>query len=310
MTMTADLPTTDFADKLRQQTAAVRLSRSRFGARKTLDKEQKAEAARVFGAEAENLSASKRLIDTRHEKYKAVTSLLNQAATYWKDNTLPWTEEGVRLVNRDKVEAMEAKFVSLRAELDQAVAALDEAYWELREKARHDLGDLFNRDDYPSSIAGQFAINWDYPSVEPPDYLRRINPKLYEQEEARIKARFSQAVDLAETAFAEEFRKLVEHLTQRLTSRNEEGEFVQFKDSTVTNLRAFFERFKELNIGSNESLDGLIERAQEIVGGIEPDWLRSSAQLRNSIANRMSAVGTQLDALLVNRRKRAINLDD
>jgi hypothetical protein len=49
----------------------VRLSISWFGTRKTLNAEQKAQAADTFGAEGEFLSAGKKLIDTRHPAFKA-----------------------------------------------------------------------------------------------------------------------------------------------------------------------------------------------------------------------------------------------
>ncbi len=57
---------TSAADRLRAGMAAVRVSISWFGTRKSLTTEQKAEAATPFGAEAEFLSATKKLLDTKH----------------------------------------------------------------------------------------------------------------------------------------------------------------------------------------------------------------------------------------------------
>jgi len=64
-----------------------------------------------------------------------------------------------------------------------------------------------------------FAIEHDFPSVEPPDYLRQLNPQLYEQECQRIQERFNEAVRLAEEAFVSELAKTVSHLTERLTGQ-------------------------------------------------------------------------------------------
>jgi hypothetical protein len=49
-----------------------------LGVRRTLSREQKEEAAEGFGAEGEYLSAAKKLLDTRHEAYKAVTGIRGQ----------------------------------------------------------------------------------------------------------------------------------------------------------------------------------------------------------------------------------------
>ncbi len=63
--------TTDYTDKLRQVCVGCRLSKKRWGVKKTLDKSQKGAAAAFFGAESKRLSASKSLIDTVDDDYQA-----------------------------------------------------------------------------------------------------------------------------------------------------------------------------------------------------------------------------------------------
>ena len=64
---------TTAAGRLRTTMAAIRVSMSWFGTRKTLTVEQRVEAAEPFGTDARFLSAGKRLLDTSHPPYKAVT---------------------------------------------------------------------------------------------------------------------------------------------------------------------------------------------------------------------------------------------
>jgi hypothetical protein len=61
------------AQRLQATMAAVRVSLSWLGIRKTLSAEQRAQAADTFGAEGEFLSAGKKLLDTRHEKFLTLT---------------------------------------------------------------------------------------------------------------------------------------------------------------------------------------------------------------------------------------------
>src|SRR5262249_4743780 len=146
------------------------------------------------------------------------------------------------------------KMTEYRTELGDVVRRLDDHYSELKSAARQRLGDLFNPNDYPMSLQGLFAVEWDFPNVEPPDYLLQLNPAIYEQERARVAARFEEAVQLAEQAFIGEFGKLIEHLTERL-SDNGDGERKVFRDSAVQNLTEFFDRFRQLNVRSNNDLD-------------------------------------------------------
>ena len=190
-------------------------------------------------------------------------------------------------------------------ELAEAVENLDRHYHDLKATARQRLGSLYNSGDYPESLAAMFGIEFDFPSVDAPDYLQQLNPVLYEEECRRVQARFDEAVRLAEEAFTAELAKLVSHLTERL-SGTDDGKPRIFRDSAVENLTEFFERFRQLNIRSNEQLDRLVADAQGIVRGIEPQALRDDAGLRQHVASEMSRVESVLDGLLVDRPRRAI----
>src|SRR5262249_37205250 len=148
-----------------------------------------------------------------------------------------------------QIDAFNEEMTTLRGQLQEAVSRLDEHYAELKQAARQRLGNLYDANDYPPSLEGLFAVEWDFPNVEPPEYLQQLNPAIFEQEKARVASRFEEAVTLAEQAFLGEFAKLVEHLAERLTQAS--GERKVFRDSAVNNLVEFFERFRELSVRSN-----------------------------------------------------------
>jgi hypothetical protein len=285
--------------------AAVRVSMSWFGTRKTLTAEQKAEAAEPFNAEAKFISAGKKLLDTAHPAYKAVTAVRGKVQAYWKAMSLPYPEPGIRLIKQDKIDDFAAKMQEFQAELVEAVEALDRRYSELKATARQRLGSLYNSGDYPVSLAGLFEISFDFPSVEPPDYLQQLNPDLYQQECQRVQSRFDEAVRLAEEAFTAELAKLISYLTERLSGQ-EDGRAKIFRDSAVENLTEFFQRFRELNVRSSEQLDQLVGQAQRVIRGVEPQDHRDNAGLRQHVATEMSRVSSVLDGLLVDRPRRNI----
>ena len=144
----------------------------------------------------------------------------------------------MRLIRRDKIDEFVGLMEEYRVELADAVANLDRHYGELKRAAAERLGRLFNPADYPETLVGLFDVAWDFPTVEPPDYLRELNPALYEAERARVAARFDEAVRLAEQAFLEEFAKLVGHLTERISGAGEDGKPKVFRDSRRRQPRA------------------------------------------------------------------------
>ena len=298
-------PTNSAADRLRTEMLAMRLSFTWFGTRKTLSPEQKAQAAESFGAEGDYLSAGKKLLNTKHPAFKAVTAVKSQAVSYWKAVSLPFPESGIRLIRQDDLAGVNVHMTTLKAELDEAVQELERHFDELKSAARQRLGDLYNPADYPATLLGLFEMGWDFPSVEPPSYLRQLSPELYEQECRRVQSRFDEAVQLAEQAFLEELVKLVDHLTERL-SGTDDGKPRIFRDSAVENLIAFFERFQRLNVRSNAELDELVERAQQVIEGVRPQQLRDNSTVRRQIASQLSGVQSAMDGMLVDRPRRNI----
>jgi len=293
------------ASRLRTTMAAVRLAFMWFGTRRSLTREQTAEAADAFGAEGGFVSAGKKLVDTRHPLFKAVTAARGRILSYWKGVSLPFPEPGIRLIRQDDIAAFQVQLTTLKADLNEAVGNLDQHFSELKMAARERLGRLYNAADYPASLIGQFDVSWDFPSVEPPPYLQQLSPELYRQECQRVTARFDEAIALAEQAFQEELAKLISHLTERL-SGTEDGQPKVFRDSAVENLHDFFERFRHLNVRSNADLDDLVSRAQRIVRNVEPQQLRDNQQLRQQVATQLSSVEAVLDGLLVDRPRRNI----
>ena len=295
------------AQRLARSMAAVRLGFTWLGVRKTLTAQQKDEAAEGFGAEGQYLSAAKKVIDTRHPAYRAVTAVRGRAVSYWRGVSLPYPEPGVRLIRQDHVDAFDAHMKGLRAELDEAVAQLDARYAELREQARQRLGRLYDLRDYPPSLRGLFGLHWEFPSVDAPDYLLRLKPELYEQEKARAAARFEEAVVLAEQAFTAEFSRVVSHLVERL-SGSDDGKPKVFRDSAVQNLQDFFSKFRALNVRSSEQLDELVEQARRAVSGVGAQDLRAAGGegLRQQVRTQLSAVQATLDQMLVEQPRRRI----
>jgi hypothetical protein len=303
-TRTSATLTTTPAQRLRTTMAAVRVSFRWMGTQKTLSPEQKAQAAEAFDAEGQCLSAAKKLLDTRHSAFRAVTAVRGKIDSYWRGLSLPFPEPGVRLIKQEKLEEFAATMADYKVELDDAVANLDRHYAELKQAAAQWLGSLYNASDYPETLVGLFNVEFDFPSVEPPDYLVQLAPGLYEQEHARVAARFEEAVQLAEQAFLDEFARLVSHLCERVSDGGGEGKV--FRDSAVNNLSEFFSRFRELNVRSNTQLDELVERAQRAVRGVQAQDLRDSGGLRQRVGAELSRVQTALDDLLVDRPRRRI----
>ena len=296
-------PTASASARLRAETAALRLSFTWFGIRKSLSSAQKTRAAPSFGAEAPFLSAGKKLLDTGHPRLRAVAAVRRQATADFQGMSLPFPEAAVRLVRQTDLDDIQARLTEFQEELSAEVAQLDESFDELRRSARDKLGRLYCEGDYPASLTGEFGMSWDFPSVEPPEYLRRLSPALYQEECRRATARFDEAIQLAEQMLLGELDQLVTHLAERLSGQAD-GKPKVFRDSAVENLTEFFARFQRLNIRSSSELDELVGRAGELLIGVHPGQLRDSSTLRRQVSAELGRLEASLDGLLTVRPRR------
>jgi hypothetical protein len=303
----SDIPldATSPAQRLRRMAAAVRVHFTWWGVHRTLTAQQKEEVGLTYDADSRFITAGKKLVDVRHEAFRRLTSLRTRIVNDWRGLTLPYVDAGVRLIRQAEVEGFVQTLEELRTELVQAEAELNAVYDQIKAQARERLGRLYNAGDYPPEIRGLFNVEWDFPSIEPPSYLMRLNPEIYQQEQDRVARRFEEAVRLAEQAFISEFARLVSHLTERLGG-GENGERRIFRDTVVANLTEFFERFKQLNVGSSQELDQLVEQAQQLVQGITPQDLRDNDGLRRDVAAQMTQIESQLDDMIIDRPRRQI----
>ena len=190
--------------------AAVRVSLSWFGTRKTLTAEQRAEAAEPFGTDARFLSAGKRLLDISHPAYKAVTAV---------------QEQGHLVLEVDEPAVPRAGHPADPAGQDRRVRRQDagvpggtgrsgrQPRPPLQRTEGHGPAAARHRCSTPGTIPSRCGACSPSSSIFPAwnrrTILQQLNPQLYEQECQRVQSRFDEAVRLAEEAFTAELAKLV-----------------------------------------------------------------------------------------------------
>jgi hypothetical protein len=154
------------AQLLRRTAAAVRVHFTWWGVHKTLTAQQKEEVGLTYAADAKFLTAGKKLVDVRHEAFRRLTSLRTRIVTYWRGLTLPYVENGVRLIRQSDIETFVRALEGSRDELVQAEFELNAVYDQIKDDARQRLGRLYNASDYPPEVRGLFGVDWDFPATE------------------------------------------------------------------------------------------------------------------------------------------------
>lgn len=299
----AELSSITLGQELKASTVGCKLSVKRWGTTKTLDDGELERVAVTFDAKSDSISASKKLIDTKDPKFKAISSVLSRAKSYWNAVTVPYPDNGIRLLRTDRIEEFENNVDMFRNELLAALVEFDAEFYRLKQAAKDNLRELFDENDYPMSVLDLFSIHHEYHQIDPPKHLMDLHPEIYEREKQRIAAKFDEAIQLAEAAFADELQKMLDHAIERLTDTGD-GKKKKFNDSLMENFREFIDRFHKLNVSGNQQLNDLVEQIKQVAGNVDCEMLRANGGLREHIKEQMLEARNHMATLIVDRPHR------
>ena len=294
--------------RLQAEAAASRIHFTWLGLRRTLTVAQKEEAASCFGAEGKALSATKILLNTQNKDYMRLSAFRSQIRNFWHASTLPWPEPGIRLLRRPQVAMFNEQMERFRSEMLDAATRLDAVYPEIKEEARRRLGNLFNSADYPATLHGMFDVTWDFPNLDVPEYLERLDSALYEEEKRRVQAQFECAIRLAEQAFAEELRAMLAHLAERLED-NADGSPKVWRDSAILKVRKWFETFKVMDCGSNAALAAVVQQAEGVFSAATPTDLRGHSAQKAAFRQEAARLESVLAENIIDGPRRRIRYE-
>jgi len=287
-----------------QKGCLVQLSVSKWGGVKKVDKNALADM--VNTTDQEWLTATKKLVSPQSLKPICTVGYSARAWLYYR--SLPFPIPGLSFIPRDLINRVDDKLVRFKSEFHQAVEIFLCEYSELRESARHFLGDLFNEVDYPVNISSRFKFAWRFVVLDIPNGDSKIlAPEVYAREKEKFLETMEEARMMGINALREEFASIVGHISERFTNAGD-SKPKMFKNSTVDSFYDYFQTFKDRNIFEDSELVDLVERAQGILNGTSAEQIRSEADLKEKIRTDMTEIESSM-AELLKRPRRQIVMD-
>jgi hypothetical protein len=273
----------------------VELSVSQWTARK-LDRTVSDEL--VANKHAQDKGAArvnKHLLAGRTE-LEVITKFVTETRATVYDNTLPWSDSGIRLLPS-------AKFMEFNAKLQQAedkfyglVTEFVQVYPSLITAQAMALGNMFKREDYPhpSDIEHRFRFSVNYMPV-PSSGDFRVDIGNDAQEELRKKLS-ALADERVEHAMKDIKTRLLDHLkrmSDRLTIDYVSGEAVprKFHDSLLEGAHDLCEMAQSLNVINDHQLADARKALLKAIGNVDVKDLRKDIGARTEVK-------TQVDDIL------------
>jgi hypothetical protein len=274
---------------LNEKAMLARLKISRWGA-SVGDKAVSADVAARHNADPEMGRYSKRLV--AKDKLDAIRQIATRARHYFYEQTLPWTDDGSRILPAARYFEVMTKFNGMVAEFEEAAEEFTENYPAIVDEAKKRLGSLFNESDYPSpsAIRGKFSISFDIEPMPPAEDFR-VN--LSDDENHRIRAAIEQRIGAQVEEAVKDIWVRAQDVVSRMSERlhGYDGKSVgSFRDTLVENVKAMAQSMETLNITGSNSLTVMSQRIIDDLGQIDAPTLRENKKLRDDVAKKADAI--------------------
>lgn len=269
----------------------VSLQLSTWSARK-FDRKATAEVNDANRATADAGRYNKHLLAGAKE-HRALLLLAGAARQLHYDETLPWSNEGWRLLPTANYFAYTDKMRKERAKFDTLLSDFLDAYPDLRRAARVTLGDMYDEKDFPDVhvIASRFDWTTEFEPVPTSGDLRVDLPgDQIEAIEARVKDRVEQAARAAMKDAWERLREAV----QRIQRASREDGIV--RGNLMDHAREVTDVLARLNVADDRDLEAMRQRVQRELTGISPDDLRKDDVLRQDTERRATDIMAAMSA--------------
>ena len=216
------------------------------------------------------------------EAIKAVSSAANEARIFHYAQTLPWKDDGARILPAANYlqysEGMRQKKATFLAAVSKFVAS----YPDLIEEAKTRLSGLFNSADYPdaASIADRYTFETQIdPLPQAADFRVDLNSAEVDHIRKEIEARNNQAQAAATLDLWKRLNTAVEAMSERLNDPK-----AIFRDSLVSNIDEITEIIPRLNLTDDPGLDRIAKEAKAKLTAHTPEKLRTDINTRKETA--------------------------
>jgi hypothetical protein len=287
---------------LSEKAMLVRLSIGQWSARK-LDKKVTAEVNNAHGAAADAGRYNKALV--AKEALAKVKAIAGNARTFHYGNTLPWQDDGARILPADHFLKYSAKIRELESEFTAAVGEFLDQYPNFVAAARGRLNGMFDESDYPQAADVRHKFTFGV-SVDPLPAAEDFRVALSDDETARIRQNISARL---ESSLAAAMRDLWDRLYTAVSSiagrlsetrTDKTGNPVApiFRDSLIGNVQELCAILPALNVADDPNLEAMRQRVETALAGRKPDKLRESAAERASAARDAQAIAADMSAFM------------
>lgn len=260
-----------------------------------LDKEISRKLTDEAYAEEDAARVSKRLVS--REVLRPIGSAANSARAHFYSMTVPWKDNGDRLLTRTLYTRFMEEHAEKMREFDEAVEHfLNYDYPSAQQQGKFRMGELYMEDDYPQveKLRDKFYMRIDIDAVTDAQDIRvklskhEDKDRLVREAEEAMQRRIGKAMGYV----WEELGQTLRHFAERMDGDK------TFRDTTLTNLQTLIDTLPGLNVINDPNLDRISKELAQVIGSCSGKQLRKDAKLRESAAIEAQRIITEMEGFM------------
>jgi len=220
-----------------------------------------------------------------HDSILKVYRIAAKARNFHYDNSLPWADEGCRLLPTKVYTKYVEGINQHSAEFWAAVDEFCELYDGMIQKARIRLADLWNPEDYPTvdRVRNKFAFSVSFSFLPNPQTDFRLG--LSEIEVDKIRASVEQTLKNTEENAQKDLWNRMNRIVERIVERLGDPGKV-FKKSTFENIDELEKQVDFLNVAENVNINDTMKKIKDELTEYDPTEIRNDEKVRELVHNR------------------------
>lgn len=226
--------------------------------------------------------------------FKPLVTLQGEVRTWHYANTLPWSDEGYRILPTAHHTAYCDAMRSFRSRFDAArdtfVGGLD-SWLDWARMAHNGTFDAGCYPKSPEALRSKFGLQLDFsPVPSGTDFRCRVDQNELDAMAAQVNDRVAQATEAARVDLWQRLAEPIRNMVARLS--DPEG---IFRDSLIGNLQEIVGLVPALNVTGDGALASFAAEVQSTLAGLSPETLRTDSSTRESTAKQAADILSRME---------------
>ena len=237
---------------------------------------------------------NKHLLAGRHE-LETIQKHVGAIRTYVYENTLPWSDSGIRLLPTSKFMDFNDRMAKEEERFAELVNSFVQVYPSLITAQAMALGDMFDRNEYPSAneMAHKFSFRLNYmPVPQAGDFRVDVGNEAQEELRNKLAKLADERIESAMKDARERLKSHLERMMERLKVEEINGKVSKSRihDSLIEGGLELCDVLKALNLTGDPVLEKARATLESVLRTVDVDDLRKHDSARVEVRTQVAEI--------------------